>query len=341
MAIAISLGQFLDAHHVPYDVLLHERTMTARSTARICEIEAGQLAKAVLMRDREGYVMAVLPASCRLDKAQLWRLLHRPMEFAEEAELQILFRDCDLGAIPALGPAYGIETIVDERLDRAAEVWLEAGDHESSRASVRRAVPRAHGRRTARQLRPRLTVAPLARPCSGARRRQDAAMQQPTIQPGRPFPLGVTLGPDGANVAVFSAHAERIELCLLDPAGERETARLPLPEVTDGVFHGFVPGLVPGQLYGFRAFGPWAPERGQRFNPHRLLLDPYARAVTGKFVWAGPNLVDRDDPLAFDPRDSIGLVPKGVMLQPGPPAPGERPARLGSTRSSTRRTCAA
>ena len=150
-------------------------------------------------------------------------------------------------------------------------------------------------------------------------------MQQPTIQPGRPFPLGVTLGPDGANVAVFSAHAERIELCLLDPAGERETARLPLPEVTDGVFHGFVPGLVPGQLYGFRAFGPWAPERGQRFNPHRLLLDPYARAVTGKFVWAGPNLVDRDDPLAFDPRDSIGLVPKGVMLQPGPPAAGERP----------------
>ena len=150
-------------------------------------------------------------------------------------------------------------------------------------------------------------------------------MQQPTIQPGRPFPLGVTLGPDGANVAVFSAHAERIELCLLDPAGERETARLPLPEVTDGVFHGFVPGLVPGQLYGFRAFGPWAPERGQRFNPHRLLLDPYARAVTGKFVWAGPNLVDRDDPLAFDPRDSMGLVPKGVMLQPGPPAAGERP----------------
>ena len=149
-------------------------------------------------------------------------------------------------------------------------------------------------------------------------------MQQPTIQPGRPFPLGVTLGPDGANVAVFSAHAERIELCLLDQAGERETARLPLPEVTDGVFHGFVPGLVPGQLYGFRAFGPWAPERGQRFNPHRLLLDPYARAVTGKFVWAGPNLVDRDDPLAFDPRDSLGLVPKGVMLQPGPPAAGER-----------------
>ena len=131
MAIAITLGQFLDAHHVPYDILVHERTMTAQGTARVCEIEAGRLAKAVMMRDRQGYVMAILPASCRVDKAQLWRLLHRPVELAEEDELQILFRDCDLGAIPALGPAYGIETVVDERLDRATEVWLEGGDHES------------------------------------------------------------------------------------------------------------------------------------------------------------------------------------------------------------------
>ena len=131
MAIAITLGQFLESHHVSYDVLFHERTMTARGTARVCEVDAGRLAKAVLMRDRQGYVMAVLPGSCRVDKAQLWRLLHRPMELADEAELQVLLRDCDLGAIPALGPAYGIETIVDERLDRAPEVWFEAGDHES------------------------------------------------------------------------------------------------------------------------------------------------------------------------------------------------------------------
>ena len=109
---------------------VHERTMTARQTARTCEIEADCLAKAVLMRDDQGYVMAVLPASCQLDKAQLWRLLHRPVELAGEDEAQTLFRDCALGAIPALGQAYGIETVVDERLGQAPEIWLEAGDHE-------------------------------------------------------------------------------------------------------------------------------------------------------------------------------------------------------------------
>ena len=81
-------------------------------------------------------------------------------------------------------------------------------------------------------------------------------MQQPTIQPGRPFPLGVTLGPDGANVAVFSAHAERIELCLLDGAARARRRACDLPERTDGVFHGFVPGLAPGQVYGLRAHRP-------------------------------------------------------------------------------------
>ena len=130
MAIALTLKQFLDDQHVPYDVLVHERTMTARRTARACEIDAEHLAKAVLMRDRQGYVMAVLPATCRLDKAQLWRLLHRPVELADEDEAHSLLSDCDRGAIPALGAAYGIETIVDARLDRVPEVWLEAGDHE-------------------------------------------------------------------------------------------------------------------------------------------------------------------------------------------------------------------
>ncbi len=146
---------------------------------------------------------------------------------------------------------------------------------------------------------------------------------QDELSPGSPFPLGVTLGPDGANLAVFSAHAERIELCLFDPAGERETAVLALPERTDGVFHGRVAGLRAGQVYGLRAHGPWQPESGHRFNPHRLLLDPYAKAVTGAFRWEGPNLVDPSDPLAFDPRDTAGLVPKAVMTGP----PGEAAAR--------------
>ena len=155
---------------------------------------------------------------------------------------------------------------------------------------------------------------------------------------GRPFPLGVTLEAEGANVAVFSAHADRVELCLFDDGGERQTASLWLPEVTDQVFHGFVPGLAAGQVYGLRAHGAWAPRRGSRFNPNRLLLDPYARAVTGTFRWSGPNLVDPRDPFALDPRDNAALVPKGVMTPAGD-APAERAARhaLGARRCSTRR----
>jgi glycogen operon protein len=147
---------------------------------------------------------------------------------------------------------------------------------------------------------------------------------QHDMAPGCPFPLGVTLGEDGANVAVFSAHAERIDLCLFDAAGQRQTASLTLPERTDGVFHGFVPGMRAGQVYGLRVHGPWAPRHGHRFNPHRLLLDPYARAVTGSFRWEGPNLVDHADPLAFDPRDSAALVPKAVAT-PGPALAGQGP----------------
>jgi glycogen operon protein len=142
---------------------------------------------------------------------------------------------------------------------------------------------------------------------------------QHEIAPGRPSPLGLTLDAGGANLAVFSTHAERVELCLFDATGERQAAVLTLPEHTDGVFHGYVPGLRAGQIYGLRAHGPWAPERGHRFNPHRLLLDPYAKAVTGSFRWEGPNLVDREAPLAFDPRDSAPLVPKAVAVPAIPP----------------------
>jgi glycogen operon protein len=152
---------------------------------------------------------------------------------------------------------------------------------------------------------------------------------RPPTRPGWPFPLGVTLERDGANVAVFSAHADRIELCLLDEAGRRETARLLLPERTDHVFHGFVEGLRPGQVYGLRAHGPWAPERGHRFNPARLLLDPYAKAIVGQFRWEGPNLVDPQTPLAPDPRDSAPFVPKGVT-RPTAAAEPDDPGRPGT-----------
>lgn len=98
-------------------------------------------------------------------------------------------------------------------------------------------------------------------------------------EPGRPWPLGATLQEGGVNFAVFSAHAEKVELCLFDASGTREVCRLALPCVTDDVWHGFVPGLRAGALYGLRAHGPYEPESGLRFNPHKLLLDPYARAL--------------------------------------------------------------
>ena len=144
---------------------------------------------------------------------------------------------------------------------------------------------------------------------------------------GRPFPLGVTPDAAGANVAVFSSRAARIELCLFDPSG-RETARLALPERTDEVFHGHLEGLRPGQVYGLRAHGPWDPVRGQRFNPNRLLLDPYARALAGGFRWEGPNLVDPADPFAYDPRDTAPFVPKAVLS--APPAPADPASRPGT-----------
>lgn len=146
-------------------------------------------------------------------------------------------------------------------------------------------------------------------------------MQRPRER-GGPFPLGATALTGGINLAVFSANAERLELCLFDPTGTHEIARLAFPGATDGVFHGFFPGLGVGQVYGLRAHGPWAPERGQRFNPHRLLLDPYAKAIMGRFEWSGGNLVDREHPLRFDPRDTAAIVPKAVVTAPRTATPG-------------------
>src|SRR5246500_1265716 len=93
---------------------------------------------------------------------------------------------------------------------------------------------------------------------------------------GAPFPLGATWDGLGTNFAVFSANATRIDLCLFDPSGRREIARLTLPEYTDEVWHGYMPDNRPGLIYGYRAYGPYEPQHGQRFNANKLLLDPYA-----------------------------------------------------------------
>ncbi|TCT04216.1 glycogen debranching protein GlgX [Aquabacter spiritensis] len=151
------------------------------------------------------------------------------------------------------------------------------------------------------------------------------------VRSGLPFPRGATWTGEGVNFALFSAHATAVELCLFDAAGERETARIALPEYTDQIFHGFVPDVGPGQVYGFRVHGPYAPDAGHRFNPNKLLLDPYARGHTGEIVWDpavfGYIQGHPDGDLSFDTRDSAPFVPKSVVVDPGFDWKGE-PGRI-------------
>ena len=102
-------------------------------------------------------------------------------------------------------------------------------------------------------------------------------MVKSKITEGLPHPLGATWDGHGVNFALFSAHATQVEICLFDEHGERETARIDLPEYTDEIWHGYVPGVRPGTIYGYRAHGPYEPDLGHRFNSNKLLLDPYAR----------------------------------------------------------------
>lgn len=105
------------------------------------------------------------------------------------------------------------------------------------------------------------------------------------MERGHPWPLGVHWDGQGVNIAVFSAHAQRIDFCLFDDSGRRELQRIALPSRTQDVWHGYLADVRPGQVYGLRAHGPWRPDRGHRFNPHKLLLDPYAREIVGRFEW--------------------------------------------------------
>jgi len=138
------------------------------------------------------------------------------------------------------------------------------------------------------------------------------------LQEGLPYPLGATWDGLGVNFAVFSAHAEQIDLCLFDPSGRREIARMALPEQTDEVFHGYLPNARAGLLYGFRAHGPYTPQHGHRFNPNKLLLDPYARQLAGEVRWSdalyGYRLHSPRGDLSFDRRDSAPGMPKAVVV---------------------------
>ncbi len=140
------------------------------------------------------------------------------------------------------------------------------------------------------------------------------------VWPGLPYPLGATWDGSGTNFALFSAHAEKVELCLFDDAGEREIARVALPEYTHEIWHGYLPDVRPRQLYGYRVYGPYDPQAGHRFNHHKLLLDPYAKAIHGTLRWDdavfGYQVGDPQADLTFDRRDSAPFLPKCRVIDP-------------------------
>lgn len=139
-------------------------------------------------------------------------------------------------------------------------------------------------------------------------------MSDLTLAPGSPEPLGVTLDARGINVAVFSAHATRIEFCLFDAAGEVEIARIGLPERTGDVFHGHIAGVTAGARYGLRAAGPWAPKEGHRFNPAKLLVDPYARRLDRPFRLDAALFDNRASGALHDETDSAFALPKAIVM---------------------------
>jgi len=139
---------------------------------------------------------------------------------------------------------------------------------------------------------------------------------------GLPNPLGASWDGEGINFALFSAHAEKVELCLFSADGARELQRLTLPSLTNQVWHGYLPDAGPGTVYGYRVHGPYQTHLGHRFNPHKLLLDPYARQLCGRFVWSDTHYgfdVDFPDKEArFDKRDNKAFMPKCVVVQDVP-----------------------
>src|SRR3954469_21235534 len=145
-------------------------------------------------------------------------------------------------------------------------------------------------------------------------------VQRSPVREGRPFPLGATWDGLGVNFALFSANATKVELCLFDIEGRQELERLELPEYTDEVWHGYLPEARPGTVYGYRVHGPYEPDAGHRFNPNKLLIDPYAKQIVGSLTW-GPELFgyvldSPDKDLSFDERDSAPLMLKCRVIDP-------------------------
>jgi len=140
------------------------------------------------------------------------------------------------------------------------------------------------------------------------------------LLPGNHHALGAHWDGEGVNFTLFSAHAERVELCIFDASGHTEISRTLLPERTHDIWHGYVPGLEPGAVYGYRVYGPYNPQAGHRFNPHKLLLDPYARQHRGEFRWTDAHFGycrdDDSEDLSFNTQDNAAFMPKCVVTAP-------------------------
>jgi glycogen operon protein len=136
---------------------------------------------------------------------------------------------------------------------------------------------------------------------------------------GNPYPLGATWDGMGVNFALFSEHAEKVELCLFDASGQKEIQRIQMPEQTDQIWHAYLPDVRPGQTYGYRVYGPYKPEEGFRFNPNKLLLDPYAKSIVGELKWDNVNfgykVGDANEDISFDERDNASFVPKSCVVE--------------------------
>jgi isoamylase len=147
-------------------------------------------------------------------------------------------------------------------------------------------------------------------------------MEKVTIYPGQPYPLGATWDGNGVNFALYSENATAVEICLFDNEDDgEESIREFLPEHSHQVWHGYIPGIKPTQLYGYRVNGPYEPEQGHRFNPHKLLIDPYAKAISGVINWHhslfGYDFNAEEKDLSFSDGNGAAYIPKAVVIDPG------------------------
>ncbi|MGD9765814.1 MAG: glycogen debranching protein GlgX [Candidatus Binatia bacterium] len=158
-----------------------------------------------------------------------------------------------------------------------------------------------------------------------------AARPITAVWPGQPYPHGATWDGEGVNFALFSGHATGVELCIFDPSGRRELQRIELPEQTDQIWHAYLPEARPGLLYGYRVHGPYDPERGMRFNPNKLLIEPYAKQIHGMLRWSdahfGYRIGHSKADLSFDKRDSAPGMPKCRVIDSAFSWGDDRPPR--------------